>query len=151
MCRILPSSLTSLLLPRLPPSPRLSEGAVRVLLLPEFPLLRPLPMKCVKKSIGNGNIIVEFFSADIELSVWNNKYCQWYFSCFSFILRYPLKGFNLGSTLLHNNIYLTWRYLSCKAEDDSAMTSEASLNALEAFCSPSAAITYIWIGLCFTY
>ena len=35
----------------------------------------------------------------------------------------------------------TCRYLSWSAEEDSAMTSEASLKALEAFCSPSAAIT----------
>ena len=37
----------------------------------------------------------------------------------------------------------TCRYLSWSADEDSAITSEASLRALEAFCSPSAAITYI--------
>jgi hypothetical protein len=31
--------------------------------------------------------------------------------------------------------------VTCKAEELSAMTFAASLNALEAFCSPSAAIT----------
>ncbi len=36
---------------------------------------------------------------------------------------------------------LTWRYLSWRAAEDSAMTSEASRRAREAFCSPSAAIT----------
>ncbi len=49
-------------------------------------------------------MMVEFFSAEMELSV-----------C---------------------------RYLSCRAEEDSAITSEASFRAREAFCSPSAAITY---------
>ena len=39
------------------------------------------------------------------------------------------------------NKWLTWRYLSCNAAGDWAMTIEASLRALEAFCSPSAAIT----------
>ena len=37
-----------------------------------------------------------------------------------------------------------WRYLSCRAEGDSAITSAASFRALEAFNSPSAAIT--WVG-----
>jgi len=34
-----------------------------------------------------------------------------------------------------------WRYLSWRAEEDSAIMIEASRRALEAFCSPSAAIT----------
>ena len=34
-----------------------------------------------------------------------------------------------------------WRYLSCRAEGLSLMMSEASFRALEAFCSPSAAMT----------
>ncbi len=38
-------------------------------------------------------------------------------------------------------VVLTCKYLSCSADDDSAMTSEASFSALEAFCSPSAAMT----------
>ena len=33
------------------------------------------------------------------------------------------------------------KYRNCKAADDSDMMSEASFNALEAFCSPSAAMT----------
>ena len=35
---------------------------------------------------------------------------------------------------------LTCRYLSCRAADDSAITSEASFSALDAFFSPSAAM-----------
>lgn len=34
------------------------------------------------------------------------------------------------------------KYRNCRAEDDSAITSEASLRALDAFCSPSAAMTF---------
>lgn len=34
-----------------------------------------------------------------------------------------------------------WRYRSCKADGDSAITSAASFSALDAFCSPSATIT----------
>ncbi len=36
----------------------------------------------------------------------------------------------------------TCKYLSCRAEDDSAMTSDASFSARDAFCSPSAAMTF---------
>ena len=54
-------------------------------------------------SIGSGKMMVEFFSAEIWVSV--------------------------------------WRYLSCRADLDSEMISEASFRALEAFCSPSAAMT----------
>ena len=36
---------------------------------------------------------------------------------------------------------LTCRYRSWRADEDSAITSEASFKAREAFCSPSAAIT----------
>lgn len=61
-------------------------------------------MNCAIKSMGSGNIIVEFFSADIVFSV--------------------------------------WRYRSCRAAGDWAITSAASFNALADFCSPSAAITY---------
>ena len=39
-------------------------------------------------------------------------------------------------------IWLTWRYLSCRAEQLSAMTLLAAARDLEAFCSPSAAITW---------
>ena len=35
-----------------------------------------------------------------------------------------------------------WRYLSCSAVPDLAITSAASFKAREALCSPSAAITY---------
>ena len=58
----------------------------------------------LSRSMGRGNIIVEFFSAEIVLRV-----CK---------------------------------YRSCRAEGASAMTSAASFNAREAFCSPSAAITW---------
>jgi len=74
------------------------------------PLLPPPPpleffelANCDTKSIGTGNMIVEFFSAAIEFRV-----------C---------------------------RYLSCKADGDSSMILEASLSALDALISPSAAMT----------
>ena len=38
----------------------------------------------------------------------------------------------------------TCKYLNCSAEEESAITSDASRKALLAFCSPSAAITYGW-------
>ena len=43
------------------------------------------------------------------------------------ILRHDQEGFSQGL-----GGHLTWRYLSWRAEDDSAMTKEASLGALEA-------------------
>lgn len=55
------------------------------------------------RSMGIGKMIVEFFSAEILLSV-----CK---------------------------------YLNCKAAGFSAITSAASFSALDAFISPSAAIT----------
>lgn len=42
---------------------------------------------------------------------------------------------------------ITWRYLSWRADEESLMTSEASRKARLAFCSPSAAITYIGLDL----
>lgn len=62
----------------------------------------PLITPC-SRSMGNGKMMVEFFSAAMVVSV--------------------------------------WRYRSCKAAGDSEITMEASLRALEAFISPSAAIT----------
>lgn len=59
--------------------------------------------KEANKSIGKGNTIVEFFSAEIVFNV--------------------------------------WRYRSWMAAGDCAITSAASFKDLEAFCSPSAAIT----------
>ncbi len=56
----------------------------------------------------------------------------------------------MAVALLKKEIFIckiTWRYLSCRAEDDSAMTSEASLSAREAFCSPSAAMTFALASL----
>lgn len=38
-------------------------------------------------------------------------------------------------------IIITCKYLSWRAAGESPITSDASLNALDAFCSPSAAIT----------
>ena len=86
----------------------------------DFPLFR----KCVRKSIGSGKMMVEFFSADIEFSVYE-------------------KGESMRGCVIHLREVplLTWRYLNCSAEEDSEMISDASLRAREAFCSPSAAIT----------
>jgi len=49
------------------------------------------------------------------------------------------------------NSRITWRYLSWRADEDSAMTSEASLRAREAFCSPSAAMTYKEVNILALY
>ena len=86
--------------------------------------------KLVIRSIGRGKITVEFFSADIEFRVCNG---QWFN-----LIRY---------------IYTAWdrptcKYRSWSADEDLAITSEASLKALLAFCSPSAAIT--WVKFIFT-
>ena len=59
-------------------------------------------------------------------------------SLISFLLKFKLIGLELTSTYQ----ILTCKYLSCNAEDESAITSEASRKARLAFCSPSAAITY---------
>ena len=42
----------------------------------------------------------------------------------------------------YQNLHLTCKYLSCRAAGDSEIISDASLNAPDAFFSPSAAITY---------
>ena len=46
-----------------------------------------------------------------------------------------------ASTALVRQCKITCKYLNWRAEDESLMTSEASLSARLAFCSPSAAIT----------
>ena len=72
-------------------------------------------------SMGMGKTIVEFFSEEMVDKVW----------------RY------LKQTRVAALIILVHKcYLSCKAAGDSEMMSLASLRALEAFCSPSAAITF---------
>ncbi len=68
-------------------------------------------------------MMVEFFSAEIEFSVCEKK-----------------EALNVVKILMQKT-KLTWRYLNCSADEDSAITSDASLSALEAFCSPSAAMT----------
>ena len=58
---------------------------------------------------------------------------------------YPIKYFKFEMSLRLDTEYsfeLTWRYLSCIADELSEMVSEASFRALAAFCSPSAAITW---------
>ena len=60
-------------------------------------------MNCERNSMGSGNMMVEFFSAEI--------------------------------------LFKVCRYLSCKADGDSLMTSEAFFNDKAALFSPSAAIT----------
>ena len=77
-------------------------------------------MKAPRSSIGNGNTIVEFFSAEIALRVY----------MISYLLLLVLFA-----------IILTCKYLSCNAAGDWAMTSAATFRAWLDFCSPSAAMT----------
>lgn len=65
--------------------------------------------KKLNSSIGNGNTMVEFFSAAMLFNV-----------C---------------------------RYLNCMADDDSLRISAASFSALDDLCSPSAAMTFIYLLL----
>ena len=77
-------------------------------------------LACGSRSIGNGKIIVEFFSAAIVVNVWRyleNK--QWICSKIKWLI-----------------------YLNCNAAGELANTSAASLRLLDALNSPSAAI--IW-------
>ena len=109
-----------------------------------------------KSSIGNGNIMVEFFSALIEFSVCKyrsykrmNRITSFYFYFLHMLLDYLVKySFLNYHHKLSNSLYVTknhYRNLissnTCNALWLSAMVSAASRNALDAFCSPSAAIT----------
>ena len=49
---------------------------------------------------------------------------------------------NIEHCFSYPNLHLTCKYLSCSAAGDSEIISDASLNAPDAFFSPSAAITY---------
>ena len=57
-----------------------------------------------------------------------------------------MSSMGMGNTMVEffseEMVDRVWRYLSCKAAGDSEMMSLASFRALEAFCSPSAAITW---------
>ena len=62
-------------------------------------------------------------------------------SCTLWIKIIEVKHWHI-SELMSCNWQLTWRYLSCSAAGDCSMICEASLRALEALISPSAAITF---------
>ena len=47
-------------------------------------------------------------------------------------------------------VFSVCRYRNCRAALDCAMTSAASFNDLDARCSPSAAITYKYINICYS-
>ena len=76
--------------------------------------LTVLPRRLPIRSIGSGNMIVEFFSADIEFSV-----CKIWLT--GDILEKNIR--DIGGGLIY--MMATCRYRSCNAEDDSAMTSLA--------------------------
>ena len=80
-------------------------------------------MKCSKMLIGIGNMMVELCSAEMLLSVW--RYLSWKI----FVNQTPPQDTT-------RRVILT-----CRADGLSDITSAASLRALLAFCSPSAAIT----------
>ena len=127
----------------------------------------------VIKSIGRGNMTVEFFSADIEFKVWNQKtilepniHTKHYTTtpctrssslvtinydhlrqkklCQVQHVSLVVSSCELWVALVNTPSPLppTCKYLSWRAEEDLAITSEASLRARLAFCSPSAAMTY---------
>ena len=84
-------------------------------------------MNCEMMSIGTGKMMVEFFSAEIVFRVW--RYRSW------------KRKKHVGVKGMCRECYRLGFPLTCSAEGLSDMTSEASLSALDAFCSPSAAIT----------
>ena len=111
---------------------------------------------------GRGNMMVEFFSAEIWVSVWRylcNQHIQddvammmliqmdeWWSWPFSSELKSCWKRCDdavkdvFCDDVDGESIDLSWR-----AAADSVMMSEASFNALLAFCSPSAAITWFFV------
>lgn len=84
-------------------------------------------MKKVNMSMGTGNIIVEFFSAEIVFRVFFFEQ-------------------NVVKLIRDENwfkmLHQTCRYLSWRAAGESPIISDASRNARDAFCSPSDAIIF---------
>ena len=81
---------------------------------------------CEMMSMGTGNTIVLLFSAEMLFRVW--RYLQ---RCLHNVT------VHCSSTIMDRNA----ADLSCRAAGLSTITSAASLSALLALCSPSAAIT----------
>lgn len=86
-----------------------------------------------KKSMGNGKMMVEFFSAEMVLNV-----CS--------VFRHSIWKSSIKSEIYINKekrrkLWRTWRYRNCRAAGDWAITMEASLRAVDALNSPSAAMT----------
>ena len=91
------------------------------------------PMKLWIMSIGTGNMMVEFFSADMELSVCKKKVREHY--CNHCLVS------GISGKLV------TCKYRNWMAAGDSETISAASRRARDAFCSPSAAITCCQINI----
>lgn len=73
-------------------------------------------------------------------------YTMWIFSNHSF-MKWLMISMGRGKMMVEffsaAMVLRVWRYLSWRADGDSAITRDASFRALDAFISPSAAITYI--------
>ena len=85
-------------------------------------------IKLAMMSMGTGKMMVLFFSADMELRVWNE--------------RSIIKTFGRPLKFVSDALIQTCKYLNWMAAGDSETISAASRKARLAFCSPSAAITW---------
>ena len=120
-------------------------------------LLMPVPRGVLiyfknlfSKSMGSGKMMVEFFSAEMVDKVCakrEKKVKRLYFAIRQTITREhsanfcytrnKITGRNLNDVVR----CITWRYRNCRAAGDWLMTIAASLRAVEALYSPSAAMT----------
>ena len=72
---------------------------------------------------------------------YNGKHLTWKCVIYQFSWCLKASTFTASAQILKLKYMIEKNHLSCRAEGLSAITSAASLNAREAFCSPSAAIT----------
>ena len=113
---------------------------------------------------GRGKMMVEFFSAEIWVSVWRYLCNQHLQDDVAMMMLIQMDEWKWSSWPFSSELKSCWKLcdnavkdvfcddvdgdsddLSWRAAADSVMMSEASFNALLAFCSPSAAITWFFV------